>query len=76
MSDSLRFEEIMCEIKELLDEAIYLVPPHARSRAESYWYSHMLTSVDSDNGYMGQSMCSMEDSLEAIKDAEDEEDEE
>ena len=63
--DKERFEEIIGEIKELLEEAIDLVPEGiARSRAESYWYGNMIVNVNDDHGYMGRSMCSMQDTLE------------
>jgi len=75
MSDKYRFEEIKEQIKELLDEAFDLVPDHARARAESYWYAHISTALDEDHGYLGGSMCSMQDTLEEF-DEEDEEEEE
>ena len=65
LEDRERFEEIIGEIKELLEEAIDLVPEGiARSRAESYWYGNMIVNVNDDHGYMGRSMCSMQDTLE------------
>ena len=74
MSDKQRFEEIIDEIKELLEEAIDLVPEGvARSRAESYWYAHMIVNVSEDHEYMGGSMHSMQDTLEEFDDDEDEE---
>lgn len=66
-----RFEEIICEIKELLEEAIDLVPDHARARANAYWHAHISTSLDNDHDYMGGSMCSMQDSLEEFDEEED-----
>jgi len=75
MSDKYRFEEIKEQIKELLDEAFDLVPDHARARAESCWYAHISTALDEDHGYLGGSMCSMQDTLEEF-DEEDEEEEE
>lgn len=75
MSDKYRFEEIICEIKELLEEAIDLVPDHARARAESYWYSHISTSLNEDHGYLGGSMCSMQDTAEEFDEDEEEEEE-
>lgn len=74
MSDKYRFEEIICEIKELLEEAIDLVPGHARARAEAYWYAHISTSLNEDHGYLGGSMCSMQDTLEDFDEEEEEED--
>ena len=65
MSNRDRFEEIIEEIKELLEEAIDLVPEgYSRSRAESYWYRNMIVNVTNDHDYMGGSMCSMQDTLE------------
>jgi hypothetical protein len=70
-----RFEEIICEIKELLEEAINLVPDHARSRANAYWYAHISTSLDNDHDYMGGSMCSMQDTSEQFYEEEEDEEE-
>ena len=75
MSDKNRFEEIIGEIKELLEEALDLVPEgYARSRAESYWYAHMIVNVTEDHGYMSDSMCSMQDTLEEFEEEDEEED--
>ena len=72
MSDKYRFEEIIGEIKELLEEAFNLVPEgSARARAKSYWYGNMIVNVDEDHGFMGGSMCSMQDSLEEFDEEED-----
>ena len=70
-----RFEEIKEQFKELLEEAIDLVPHHARARAESYWYAHISTSLDNDHDYMGGSMCSMQDTLEQFYEEEEDEEE-
>ena len=77
MSNKERFEEIICEIKELLEEAINLVPKGvSRSRAESYWYAHMIVNVTEDHGYMSSSMCSMQDTLEEFDEIEEEDENE
>ena len=75
MSDNkYRFEEIIGEIKELLEEAFDLVPEgSARARAKSYWYGNMIVNVDEDHGFMGSSMCSMQDTLEEFDEYEEEE---
>ena len=76
MSDKNRFEEIIGEIQELLNEALDLVPEgYARSRAKSYWYAHMIMNVTDDHEYMGGCMVGMQDTLEEF-DEEDEENEE
>ena len=75
LEDKNRFEEIMVEIKELLDEALELVPEgYARTRAQSYWYGNMIVNVTDDHGYMGGSMCSMQDTLEEFDEEEENED--
>ena len=75
MSDKQRFEEIIGEIKELLEEAIDLVPEGiTRSRAKSYWYAHMIVNVSDDHEYMSSSMHSMQDTLEEFDDEDDEDD--
>ena len=68
----------MVEIKELLDEALELVPEgYARTRAQSYWYATMIMNVTDDHDYMGGCMVGMQDTLEEIDqevDVEEEED--
>ena len=62
-----RFEEIIGEIKELLEEAIDLVPEDTRRlRAEAYWYSAIVTNLDDDHGFMGGSMHSMQDTFDEL----------
>ena len=57
-----RIREIADEIRELLAEAIDLTDydSGAYSRARSYWYPHILIALGGDHGYLGSSMCSME----------------
>ena len=75
MSDKYRFEEIIGEIKELLEEARDLVPDYARARAESYWYAHISMALDEDHGYIGSSMCSMQETIEEWEEEDEDEDE-
>jgi hypothetical protein len=73
MSDKQRFEEIISEIKELLEEAIELVPEgYVRSRAQSYWYASMIMNVTDSHDYMGGCMVGMQDTLEEFDEVEDE----
>lgn len=73
MSDKQRFEEIIGEIKELLEEAIDLVPQGMPlSRAKAYWYAHMIVNVSEDHDYMSSSMHSMQDTLEEFDDEDEE----
>ena len=69
-----RFEEIIGDIKELLEEAIDLVPEDTRrSRAEAYWYGTIISNLDDDHGFMGGSMHSMQDTFEELDLDDDEE---
>ena len=77
MSNKLRFEEIKVQIKELLDEALDLVPDGGvKERARAYWYPQIIVALDSNHEYMGGSMCSMEDTLNEFNEEEDYDDEE
>jgi hypothetical protein len=73
-----RILDIKEEIIDLLQEAMDLMRIEGtdteRERARSYWYAHIRTALDEDHGYMGRSMCTMEDSArELMADEEDEE---
>lgn len=75
MSNKLRFEEIIGEIKVLIEEGLNLVPSGGvKERARSYWYSQIVTALDDDHEYMGGSMCTMEDTLNEFDEEEDYED--
>jgi len=63
------FEELMGEIRQLIDQAYGLLPRGGieQRRAESYWYNTMKGCID------GQAtMHSMADSLQELSDASDE----
>ena len=62
--DQQRFEEIIQQINELTEEAFNLLPDSVNVRAKSYWYAHITTALNNDNGFMGRSMCNMQDTLE------------
>jgi hypothetical protein len=69
-------EEIIDLVQEAMDLMRYEGTDTERERARSYWYAHIRTALDEDSGYMGRSMCTMEDSArELMADEEDEEDE-
>lgn len=65
-----RILEITEEIRELLQEAMDLVREEGttldRERARSYWYGHILIALGGEHGYMGRSMCSMEDTAREL----------
>lgn len=62
--DKQRFQEIIEEISSLTEEAISLLPENMKNRAKSYWYAHIITSLNDDSDFMGRSMHNMQDSLE------------
>ena len=78
--DQERFEEIIGEIGELVEEAIELLPdvgvyrdgnyPHNMlvDKAKSYWYAHIKTAMDDDHEFLSKSTCNMYDTLEEWKD--------
>ena len=74
-----RILNIKDEIIELLQEAMDLVREHGtdteRSRARSYWYGHIRTSLDNDHGYLASNI-TMADTAEELMEEEGEEDEE
>jgi len=72
-----RIREIADEIRELLAEAMDIAggDDMVYARARSYWYPHILIALGGDHGYLGGSMCSMEDTANELEE-EDEEDEE
>ena len=80
--DIARLLEIKDEMKELLGEAHDILrsgEDHiALRRAESYWYAHIVMALDKDHGYLGSSMCSMQDTIdeltESMEDVDDEDD--
>ena len=76
MSNKLRFEEIKVQIKELIDEAIDLVPEGGvKECARSYWYSHIVMALDNDHEYIGGSMVTMEDTINEFDEEEEYDDE-
>jgi len=67
-------EEIIDLVQEAMDLMRYEGTDTERERARGYWYGHIRTALDEDHGYMGRSMCTMEDSArELMADEEDEE---
>ena len=69
--------EIQSQILELVDQARALLRRNelqgALMRAESYWIAHVTTAISNNHGYLGKSMVSLQDTIDEIKDAEDDE---
>ena len=70
-----RILNIKDEIIELLQEAMDLVREQGtdteRSRARSYWYGHIRTSLDNDHGYLASNI-TMADTAEELMEEEEE----
>lgn len=76
IADELR--ELQAQMLECLDQAKRLIAQSGQhitlQRAEAYWLAHARIALTNDHGYLGGSMCSMEDTIEEIAGAEDEAD--
>ena len=68
---------IQTQILELVEQARALLRRNelqgALMRAESYWIAHVTTAISNNHGYLGKSMVSLQDTIDEIKDAEDDE---
>ena len=69
--------EIQSQILELVEQTRALLRRNglqgALMRAESYWIAHVTTAISNNHGYLGKSMVSLQDTIDEIKDAEDDE---
>jgi hypothetical protein len=69
--------EIQSQILELVEQARALLRRNelqgALMRAESYWIAHVTTAISNNHGYLGRSTVSLQDTIDEIKDAEDDE---
>jgi len=63
-------ENIMHEVGNLIDQT------DERHAARSYWFGHIMGALSNDSEYMGGSMTTMQDSIDAIRESDDGEDEE
>lgn len=70
-------QEIQSEILERVNRAKGLLKASgfegALMRAESYWMAHVICAVTDDHGYLGGSLITMQDTIDEIETAEDEE---
>lgn len=66
-----RLEEILNEIKDLVEESQGLIPRDSivYKRATAYWIPHILGALDKDNEYLCRSMITMSDSIKELRDA-------
>ena len=72
-----QLEETRDEIKDLVGEARRIVRGTIEGNAaESYWIPHILGALDDDHDYLGGSMTTMQDTIEALRRDADSDDEE
>ena len=66
--DLYRLEEIKDEIKSLIQEAEEILRGTSEEdRAHSYWAAHIKMALDKDHSYLGGSMCTLQDSIESLR---------
>jgi hypothetical protein len=67
-------DAIRLEIKELLDNASRLVRgTREEERAKGYWIAHIRCALDKEHGYLGGSMVTMQDTIDALRGNEEDE---
>ena len=70
--------EIQSQILELVEQARALLRRNelqgALMRAESYWIAHVTTAISNNHGYLGGSTVSLQDTIDEIKGAENDDD--
>ena len=66
-------EEIIDLVQEAMDLMRYEGTDTERERARGYWYAHIRLALDEDSGFMGRSMCTMEDSARELMAEEEDE---
>jgi hypothetical protein len=72
-----RLVEIKEEIRELLDEAYGLVRGTSEeARAKGYWYAHARMALDNDHDYLGRGGYTLQETIDALEEGQDEENEE
>lgn len=66
-----RLVEIKDQMKELIEESrqLLLGTDH-EDRARSYWMAHIRCALDNDHMYLGGSMITMQDTIDALEDEE------
>jgi hypothetical protein len=63
-----RLEELQEQMLELLGEADGILQGTSEhSAAQAYWLAHVETALTNDHGYLGGSMTTMQDTIDAIR---------
>ncbi len=74
--DTARLDEIRDEIERLVDEAIRIVDDtDERGAARAYWYPQIVMALGDNHHYLGGSMHSLQDTIDALEERQREEDE-
>ncbi len=84
MSDTLTRNDVVEDLTEIQQQMLNLIEnargvmkaggfTGALDRAEDYWIAHLITAISDDHGYLGGSMCTLQDIIEEIESGEDEE---
>ncbi len=72
--DTERLHEIKDEMLTLLEEANQILRgTHEEDRAKGYWYAHIRCALDGEHMFIGGSMVTMQDSIDALDDPEEDE---
>jgi hypothetical protein len=69
MSVANQLTDIKNEIKVLIDNALHIIKNADKGeyeRARMYWYAHIVMALDKEHEYLGGSMFTMQDSIDAI----------
>jgi len=62
-----RLREIKHEIGELIDEAMKLLRDTPEyDRAKGYWFAHIRCALDHEHAFLGGSMFTLQDSIDAL----------
>ena len=63
----MRLTEIKEQMLALLREAEFLLDDSSeRARAKGYWLPHIRTALDNDHSYLGGSMFTMQNTIDAL----------
>jgi len=73
----MELQDIQNEILERVNRAKELLKDNgyegALMRADSYWIPHIVCAVTNDHGYLGGSLITMQDTIEELENADDDE---
>lgn len=72
-----RLKEIKDQVKDQISEAkdlLRFVKPIIKERAKAYWLPQIETALDNDHNWLGNSMFTMEDTIEDLDCGEEDED--